>query len=90
MFKYYSQENRPILNYGPFYNVLKSHRNVEDYMFSFHALGSGSLRYLETNQEVAYAYETLLNLYSFWREKGYLSRKQIEFSIRLLNELGEI
>ena len=74
----YQLENRPAQDYGPFYNVLRSHRAVDDFMSEFHRLGCGKPRYKDKD------YLKIRDLYAFWRERGFLTQKQIHYAITLI------
>lgn len=70
-------------NYGPFYNVLKTHARVEDFMLEFHQIGKREF----TELQIGFEYDKLRALYDFWIDKGFLSQKQIRFATTLVQNI---
>jgi len=76
--QYFTRNHR--LDYGPFYGALKTHASVDNFMEAFHSVGCGDM----TRFEGGANYELCFKIYKFWRERGFLTRKQINLVNRLL------
>lgn len=78
-----------IKNFDPFLHshtsflvVSENPKDVECFISSFHEIGCGKL---DNKYEDEYSYTTIRELYCFWRENGFVTKKQVYFLITLID-----